>query len=462
MLAREYPDHIRPKLSADTDRHRLGKHVYPIVGDVPLHAFTLDHAERVMKQLPSDPGAAGTRRQVAQAMCRILAMAVFPLRIIKESPIPRGFLPKPAPRKAQGYVYPDEDRTLLACAAVALCWRVFFGFLHREGMRSTEARRLLWAHLDLERGAIRLDKNKTRDARAWPLAPGVTEALRAWKTHRETALGRPLRPDEPVFVTQRGSAIRDNHLAALYREQLRVAGVKRPELFEQSAERRHIVLHATRSAFITINLASGMPEMKISDRTGHKDSSQIARYRRQARTVEELNLGDFAPMDQAIPELLGDGDPTRGSGRRNGRQEDEESENSPEGQTKKSNDSEWVRRKGLEPLQELPHWNLKTGDQAAKRSDSVGSRGPTPGGDPTDGNGAHAGGAHPDARPEARAFTALIAEAGRAAALGDDAAAVRLTEAAAALLSRSRASMPRDEDPAGVPVVDLAAHRRRR
>ena len=97
------------------------------------------------------------------------------------------------------------------------------------------------------------------------------------KAFERALLGRPLRSDEPVFVVQRGGPIRDNKLAERYREELKRAGITRPELYEQNAERRRIVLHSTRSAFITVNLASGMPEMKISDRTGHKDSSQIAR-----------------------------------------------------------------------------------------------------------------------------------------------------------------------------------------
>jgi len=33
--------------------------------------------------------------------------------------------------------------------------------------------RVKWTDLDLERGAVRLDKNKTDDPRAWALAPDV-------------------------------------------------------------------------------------------------------------------------------------------------------------------------------------------------------------------------------------------------------------------------------------------------
>ncbi len=480
-LARLYPDHIKTKSSADTDRQRLGKHVYPYVGGTPIAAFELDDAERVMSKLPSDPSAASTRRHVAQLMGRVCSIAVFPLRLIKVSPLPKGFLPKPALKKAQGYVYPDEDRTLLACIDLPLCWRVFFGFLHREGMRSTEATRLIWAHLDLERGAIRLDKNKTHDARAWPLASGVAAALRTWKAYRELLLGRKLRQDEPVFINQRGGPIRDNHLAEKYREQLRAGGITRPELFEKSAERRHIVLHSTRSAFVTVNLATGMPEMKIADRTGHKDTSQIARYRRQARTVEELDLGAFAPLDEAVPELAAAvavgpaNEPGTGSGTDRGR--------GPQAAVaacaEKPSDYSAVRRKGLEPLQELPHWNLNQPGAEATRDLPEKSRHV----DHADRSGlSHEAGVVPALVPAPGPFLlglpppasapsspgrsavqrgamAVLEQANAAAARGDSQAARVLVDAAISMLGERDRT---DEAEHGAEVVNLSDARRRR
>ena len=48
--------------------------------------------------------------------------------------MPRGWLPLPGQRKALAYLYPDEDRRLLACAAVPLVYRLLYGFLAREGL----------------------------------------------------------------------------------------------------------------------------------------------------------------------------------------------------------------------------------------------------------------------------------------------------------------------------------------
>lgn len=41
----------------------------------------------------------------------------------------------------------------------------------------------------------------------------------------------------------------------------------------------------------------------MADRTGHRSSVMINRYRRAARQVAELDLGTLLPLDEAIPEL---------------------------------------------------------------------------------------------------------------------------------------------------------------
>ncbi len=131
-LHRQWPDHVNRKKSADDDRTRLERHVYPLVGHVPLAEFSLDDADRVMRALPESLSR-GSRRHVAQLMHRIFAMAVFPARILATNPLPRGFLPSPKSQKAMTYLYPDEERTLLGCAEVPLGRRVLYGFLTREG-----------------------------------------------------------------------------------------------------------------------------------------------------------------------------------------------------------------------------------------------------------------------------------------------------------------------------------------
>ncbi|MDI3291724.1 tyrosine-type recombinase/integrase [Polyangium sp. 15x6] len=160
-------------------------------------------------------------------------MAVFPLRLIPQNPLPPGFLPKIPPGKAKGWLYPDEDATLLASPAVPLASRVLYGFLHREGPRVSEATRLRWADVDLVRGAITLDKNKTDDPRAWALSGGVASALRAWRELRARE-GVRVSDHDLVFTDEDGAPIPERHQADRYRDHLATAGINRAALFERT------------------------------------------------------------------------------------------------------------------------------------------------------------------------------------------------------------------------------------
>ena len=219
-------------------------------------------------------------------------------------------MPKIGKGKAKGWLYPDEDRKLLASAAVPLAWRVLYGFLDREGPRFSEAAALDVADIDLDRGAVKLDENKTDDARAWALSPGVAPALAAWVAHREKATGARFAPSAPLFVDENGARVTDEKidLAKQFRAHLIAAKIDRAELFERTASRVHIRLHDTRATFVTISLANGRSETWVADRTGHRSSTMINKYRRAARTAEELGLGELARLDRAIPELRAEDD----------------------------------------------------------------------------------------------------------------------------------------------------------
>jgi integrase len=61
--------------------------------------------------------------------------------------------------------------------------------------------------------------------------------------------------------------------------------------------------HDLRATFVTISLAQGKSETWVTDRTGHKSSIMLYRYKRAARTHAEAELGALAPLHEAIPEL---------------------------------------------------------------------------------------------------------------------------------------------------------------
>ncbi|XXY13487.1 tyrosine-type recombinase/integrase [Sorangium sp. So ce216] len=296
-LAEQYPLHVKPLRHPEQYRHKLN-HVLGVLGPVPLPRLTVDHADRAVSMLPAHLEAS-SRQGIAKVIHRILALATYPARIITNNPLPRGWVPKADNNKAKSSLYPDEDRSLMAAVDIPLSYRIYYGFLIREGMRADEAGRLEPSDLDLERGAVVLDENKTDDPRAWALSPDVVRALRVYFAMCP--------PKQRVFSRPSGLPLPGRDGAKSFRDHLRCAGIDRPELFETTESRLNIRLHDTRATFITIKLANGRTETWISDRTGHRSSNQIHNYKRAARKVAELGLGDFAPLDEAIPELRGKG-----------------------------------------------------------------------------------------------------------------------------------------------------------
>ncbi len=309
-LRERFPDHVRKKDGDDDDR-LMRRYVTPVVPDVRVDEFTLDDADQIMTNLPAHLSPA-SRRHVAQVVRRVLALAVYPARLRDVNPIPRGWLPRVHVVHAFTFLYPDEDAILLRCSEISVVRRLFYGVGDREGMRREEAARLRWSDLNLERGLIRLDENKTDDPRAWALDPGVCRALAAWKKRSGASEG------DLVFSVD-GVPLYVHQLAEQLRADLKRAGVTRAELFEKTETRRPIRLHDLRASFVTVSLANGRTEAWVSDRTGHRSSEMLNRYRRAARTWAEAGLGSFLPLDEALPDLDCPAENPTARGNRSGR-----------------------------------------------------------------------------------------------------------------------------------------------
>jgi len=204
QLHTDHPDHVAKKQSAG-DVSILKNRINPIVGPVPLVAFTLEDADRVMRELPVPPVISKAyRRAVAQVMHRVLNLAVYPAKIIKVNPLPKGWLPKIGRPKAKSFLYPKEEAALMANRDIDIRYWILLGFLAREGPRKTEARLMEWDDFDLENGTVTLDKNKTNDPRSWPLDAGVVRALVKWKEeHRKPNADRRCPNRRPGKIAER-------------------------------------------------------------------------------------------------------------------------------------------------------------------------------------------------------------------------------------------------------------------
>lgn len=320
-LAQQYRGRVRSVDHADNIR-RLEKHILPIVfrgravGDTPINEIDLDLADHVLAQ-PTLP--AGSLRHVAQILHRVTKLAVYPVRLLSRSPFPPGWLPPANGVRERGYLYPAEDELLMNCGKLPLVWRLFFGFLAREGLRRENAAGLEWANLSLEIaggvGHLVLDRTKSGRGGSWALDAGTTEALRRWRSICPSE--RWVFPTEalPRYRRRRqGQPLHVDHAGEILRGALRRAGVTRPKLFEGGEHRIQLRAHDLRATFVTLSLADGRSEDWVMQRTGHTSSIMLARYRREAETASELGLGWLLPLHEVIPELaaLGSGQASTG------------------------------------------------------------------------------------------------------------------------------------------------------
>ncbi|MCU0692201.1 MAG: hypothetical protein MUF54_12445 [Polyangiaceae bacterium] len=166
-LARRFQGRVR-HIDHTEDIRRMNVHVYPVVfrgrtiGDTPLDEFTLDHAEHVLAQ---ETLSRGSVRHVAQCLHRLFRLAVFPARVIVQTPFPPGWLPAPKERRARAFLYPSEDAQLMACKKVPLVVRIFLGFSVREGVRRSNVVNLRRTDLVLDSladggGSAVIDRSK--------------------------------------------------------------------------------------------------------------------------------------------------------------------------------------------------------------------------------------------------------------------------------------------------------------
>ncbi len=82
-----------------------------------------------------------------------------------------------------------------------------------------------------------------------------------------------------------------------------LAGQERPKLFQRDVNRIPMRAHDLRATFVTLALALGKTEDWVTRRTGHSSSIMLARYRRDAQTIREHDLGWLVNLHEHIPEF---------------------------------------------------------------------------------------------------------------------------------------------------------------
>lgn len=309
-LHRLYPDNVKLKASSDDDERLLGWH-YKTIGGVLLTEFATEHYWMAMRSLPPTAVRPMTRLHYAQVIAKVLRLAVFPVEAIPLYPLPvKNLMPVVVKGEiAFPYLFPDEDLALMSRvpatfpklqARVDADWylvaRAFFGVLNREGMRIDECLGMTWRLQDFRHGIINIGPRKNGLTGSWPAAEGTLEAL---EVLRERFGGEGPFDRLP----------KDEKWAWRLRQMLLAAGQDRHALHHGGEGRRRLRGHDTRSTFVTLRLAQGWSEGKVSLRTGHMSSEMINTYRRQMESVRELGYVNFlTPLDVALGlRVLADG-----------------------------------------------------------------------------------------------------------------------------------------------------------
>lgn len=150
-------------------------------------------------------------------------------------------------------------------------WRAFL----ETGCRYGELTKVAWADVDLDLRVLRLRAVHTKAGRArdLPLLEGLVGDLRALRATHALVLGRPLRPNDPVFLSPEGRfwCGPTNNIMRVFDRLLDAAGIDRVD-----AEGCKLDIHALRHSFASRLARSGVPLQKAQRILGHRDPKLTA------------------------------------------------------------------------------------------------------------------------------------------------------------------------------------------
>lgn len=290
-IHRQFPFTLKPK-SADSVAQSRGifRVLYPVLGDKPVDEITREDVMAAKAAIPKGISQASFARY-ARHIRIVMGFAVAPLELIDVSPVPPKFVPGYGPKRALGFLYPDEDAQLLSAPddLVPHNYRFYYGLLARTGLRPMEGLRLTFGNFDLRRSILSIDQTKTKTPRAFVVSADVTAVVLAERERRSAT------EDDLLFPE-----VEKKDIASTFREHLTLAGVYRRALHQSTAERRPLRVHDLRGSFVTIALANGCNEDWVMQRTGHTTSAMLAKYRRQVDYARDAELTWWQPLDKCL------------------------------------------------------------------------------------------------------------------------------------------------------------------
>jgi integrase len=190
-----------------------------------------------------------------------------------------------SPKKT--FIFPSEFEALLACPQVPREWRELYAIGAYLYLRPGELRALTFEHVDLDAGIVSV-------VMAYDEEAGQTKTTKTEKGQREVPIPRPLLPllssmreraERTDFVAPLLGKVADNKRAALLRDHLKLAGVDRLRLLEDTATTMRVNFRSLRDSGITWEALAGTPIDRIQSRAGHEHIATTLGY---VKAVEDL------------------------------------------------------------------------------------------------------------------------------------------------------------------------------
>jgi integrase len=300
---------VRGLRSVSTDEARLSTHILPRLGSLPITKVTRADLEQFVEHLdgkvraPIKPISWRTASHIWGLVSKMFADACGAkqrdLRVRDDNPAISVHGPDRGVHKAKVYLWPSEFLSLVSCADVPLVWRRAFAITTCLYARAGEVNALSWEDVDLERRVVHIHRSADRDtgalnptktsvARRVPIEPALVPLLEAMR-EQANGEGRVLAIDET-----------DRKLSRQLQRCLRIAKVKRSELFTTDATRKAVTFHDLRATGITWCAVRGDDPLKIKQRAGHATFGTTEGYIREAENLRD-GFGDVFP---ALPESL--------------------------------------------------------------------------------------------------------------------------------------------------------------
>jgi integrase len=292
--------------SISSDKGRLNKHVLPLLTG-SLRSVTRADVERVVDSLDLQVRAKTMSWETSRHVWHLLT-GMFrdargsknkSLRVREDDPCLGVLPPDRGIRKAKVFLFPSEFLALISCARLPLHWRQLYAVAVYTYARAGEIAALDWTDVDFDHAAIHFHASLV-----W--RTGVKKSTKSGITRRiaiEAALMpllermRAVGGGEGAVLPKIGG---EEKLSRTLRRHLKMAGVKRADLFANDEARKHITFHDLRATGITWMAIRGDDPLKIRSRAGHRSFATTEIYIREAEPLKDA----FGEVFPELPESL--------------------------------------------------------------------------------------------------------------------------------------------------------------